>query len=144
MDAPMGTIACAPTQRDSRSEIPQMRDEIKAAQDIMITGRTMIATDVIAASIAIVDVSSNEFVTAATRSSQGPVIPAAFAKAPNDKSASIAATSTREATRPIEEPHRRSVKATLGDCVRIPTLSCGQASTQSKQNVQSKFPRLAG
>ena len=67
MDAPMGTIACAPTQSDSRSEIPQMRDEIKAAQDIMITGRTMIATDVIAASTATVDVSSNDFVTAATR-----------------------------------------------------------------------------
>ena len=144
MDAPIGTNACAPTQSDSRIEHPQMRDEINAAQDIRITGRIMIATVVIAASTATVDVISNEFVTDATRSSQGPVIPAAFAKAPNDKSASIAATSTREVTRPIDEPHRRSVKATLGDCVRIPTLSCGQASTQSKQNVQSKFPRLAG
>src|ERR1700682_5185867 len=67
----------------------------------------------------------------------GFTIAPAFTKAPNTKISASAATSGRFDRRPIPKP-------LAGITAWIPTLSCGQAWTQSRQKVQSKLPVFFG
>jgi len=74
----------------------------------------------------------------------GIVMAAAPAKAANTSTSVSAATSARRDSLPIEERCGSRSKSLPGATTSKPMLSCGHARTQSRQNVQSRFPNLRG
>ena len=74
----------------------------------------------------------------------GAVIANAFNRPPKVNSTASAAMSRRSVSRPMPERRRRSSSSAPGTPTASATLSCGHACTQSRQNVQSRFPTLNG
>src|SRR5262249_38321729 len=84
---------------------------------------------------------------AARRSLQleiGPTIIAAFAKEAETNTNPRAAMSDLREKRPTDARCGARQTSKPGTAATTPILSCGQARTQSRQNVQSKLPDLRG
>src|SRR5260370_37238563 len=76
--------------------------------------------------------------------STGRVIEAALRNAPKTSTSTRAAKSVLSANLPIDERKWSRLKVRPGATAMIPILSCGQARTQSKQNVQSRLLSFLG
>src|SRR5262249_3654956 len=69
---------------------------------------------------------------------------AAITKAATTRRSASAATSRRCDNRPIDDRRLSWTRSVPGTTASSPTLSCGHACTQSRQNVQSRLPALRG
>ena len=78
------------------------------------------------------------------RTQRGSTIAAAPANPPMTTTSARAARSGRRENRPIDERSRSLQRSDPGIVASTPTLSWGQARTQSRQNVQSMFPAFCG
>ena len=74
----------------------------------------------------------------------GAVIPSALMRPPKTKRTTRAATSRRRGNQPMPDRRRGSTSSSPGTRVATAMLSCGQACTQSMQNVQSRLPTFDG
>ena len=79
-----------------------------------------------------------------TKVTKGCVMAIALANAPTAITASNTMKSMRLASTPMLERQRSWAMSTNGTRVSKPILSWGHADTQSRQNVQSKFPTFLG
>src|SRR5271157_6142459 len=80
---------------------------------------------------------SNENWACSKRAETGAIIPAALVNAPKTRIRTRIAKSNRFANGPMEERCSPFQRFLPGITASRPTLSCGHALTQSKQNVQS-------
>ena len=74
----------------------------------------------------------------------GLVMAKAFSIAPNVKSTARAAMSVRRVSLPMPDRRLVSLSSSPGRRVMRAMLSCGHACTQSRHNVQSRFPTFDG
>jgi len=73
-----------------------------------------------------------------------PMLAAALLNAANTSTRASAARSGRSDNSPTEARCGSPASSSTGVARTMPTLSCGHAATQSRQNVQSRLPRFAG
>src|SRR5262245_53461856 len=78
------------------------------------------------------------------QSTTGRTIPAALANAPKTSTRTSAAMSGRRPNLPRPERKQSCHNCEPGTLATTPTFVCGQAWTQSRQNVQSMLPDFRG
>src|SRR6185369_3463344 len=141
-----GTSAREKRRINSRAGavIPAIALPARTLQLIRIAGATMSAKKNKILVTGKMEVKFRRAATCSLQADMGPTIIAAVAKAANTNAKPNAAMSSRCEKRPTEERRGSRTISRPGGVAITPTLSCGQARTQSRQNVQSKLPDLRG